>query len=319
MLRSFFIYISKASWARRLVTRWPVGLKVASRFIAGETLDDAVRTVRELNGKGINATLDMLGEHTTTLEEASRAKDSIISILDRITGTGVRSNVSLKLSQIGMTLDESACLANLAEIVEHARKQGIFVRVDMEDSPYTELTLRIIDDLRMKRGFENVGVVIQSYLYRSEADIRKLAQEGTRVRLCKGAYKEPASIAFPKKSDVDTCYDHLAEILMDASLAQGSRLSEDGRVPPLPALATHDEKRIEHACAYAAKVELPKVGMEFQMLHGIRRDLQEQLARQGYPVRIYVPFGTEWYPYFMRRLAERPANVWFFISNFFKK
>jgi proline dehydrogenase len=170
-----------------------------------------------------------------------------------------------------------------------------------------------------QRGYDNAGIVIQAYLYRSEADIRKLASEGSKVRLCKGAYKEPSEIAFPQKADVDNCYDKLSEILIDGSKTLGTRLSADGRVPPLPAIASHDEKRIEHARQYVDKVGLPKDAVEFQMLHGIRRDLQENLAKQGYPVRIYVPFGKEWYPYFMRRLAERPANVWFFASNFFKK
>lgn len=318
MMRSFFIYISKAAWARRMVTGWSVGRMVASRFIAGETLDDAIRTVRELNAKGINATLDQLGEHTTNLDEARAAKDGILKILAAIVQTGVRSNVSLKLSQIGLTLDQRACAENLAEILEQARVNGIFVRIDMEDSPWTQITLDIFQQMR-QRGYDNVGIVIQAYLFRSEADIRKLASEGSKVRLCKGAYKEPAEIAFPKKADVDNCYDQLAEILIDASKSLDTRLSADGRMPPLPAIASHDEKRVEHARQYVEKVGLPKDAVEFQMLHGIRRDLQENLAKQGYPVRIYVPFGKEWYPYFMRRLAERPANVWFFASNFFKK
>jgi proline dehydrogenase len=318
MMRSFFIYISKAIWARRMVTGWSVGRKVASRFIAGETMEDAIRTVRELNAKGINATLDQLGEHTTNLDEARSAKEGILKIIDAIVQTGVRSNVSLKLSQIGLTIDQPACAENLAEILERARASGIFVRIDMEDSPWTQITLDIFEEMR-QRGYDNVGIVIQSYLYRSEGDIRKLASEGSRVRLCKGAYKEPPEIAFPDKADVDSCYDKLGEILIDASKALGTRLSADGRVPPLPAIASHDEKRLEHARQYANKVGLPKEAIEFQMLHGIRRDLQESLAKQGYPVRIYVPFGKEWYPYFMRRLAERPANVWFFASNFFKK
>lgn len=319
MLRSFFIYISKAGWARRLVTRWSVGRRVASRFIAGETIDEAIRTVRELNSNGINATLDQLGEHTTNLDEARAATEGILKILAAIVKTGVRANVSLKLSQIGLTLDRSTCAENLAEILETARRSDIFVRIDMEDSPWTQITLDIFEEMRRQRGFQNVGIVIQAYLYRSDDDIRKLAGEGSRVRLCKGAYKEPADIAFPKKSDVDSAYDRLAEILIDASKSQGTRLSADGRTPPLPAIASHDEKRLEYARLYAEKIGLPRDAIEFQMLYGIRRDLQTRLAKEGYPVRIYVPFGSEWYPYFMRRLAERPANVWFFASNFFKR
>jgi proline dehydrogenase len=187
----------------------------------------------------------------------------------------------------------------------------------MEDSPVTQVTLDQVRRMR-SQGLNNLGVVIQSYLYRSADDVSALAQEGVAVRLCKGAYKEPASVAFPKKSDVDASYDRLAALLLDASLRTGSVLSADSKVPPLLALATHDARRVLFAKDYAQKIGLPKNGLEFQMLYGIRRDLQEQLAAEGYPVRVYVPYGTQWYPYFMRRLAERPANIWFFISNFFR-
>lgn len=320
MLRSTLIYLSKADWARRTVMGWSVAKRAASRFIAGETLSDAIRVVQALNQQGINATMDHLGEHTTTPNIARRATEDILEILDGIQVSGVRSNVSIKLTQIGMALDEGLCAQNLEQIVRRARDTGSFVRVDMEDYPWVDTTLNLCRTMREEKNFENIGVVIQSYLYRSDGDVRQLTKQGVPIRLCKGAYKEPEEIAYPKKADVDASYDHLTAVLIDGSLALGCPpLSVDGIIPPLVALATHDERRIEAAKAYAQKVSLPKNAMEFQMLHGIRRDLQANLAAEGYPVRIYVPFGTEWYPYFTRRLAERPANLWFFISNFFRK
>lgn len=320
MLRSFLIYLSKAAWARQIVTGWSFAWRAASRFVAGEKLEDALRVVTELNSKGINATLDHLGEHTTNPDEARRATQEILDIFPEIARSGVRSNVSIKLTQIGVAVDENLCAENLSRILQCARDNGNFVRIDIEDSPWVDATLNLYRQMRFQRGFENVGVAIQSYLYRSEADMRKLAEEGARVRLCKGAYKEPPEIAFPKKADVDASYDLLARILMDGALVHGSPgLSEDGRVPPLPALGTHDERRIELAKQYAQQIGLPKTAFEFQMLNGIRRDLQERLVAEGHPVRIYVPYGTEWYPYFTRRLAERPANLWFFLSNLFRK
>jgi proline dehydrogenase len=319
MLRSFLIYLSKASWARNLVTRWSFAWGAASRFVAGEKLDDAISTVRKLNQKGINATLDHLGEHTTTPEEARRAAQDIIKILEEIAEAGVRSNVSIKLTQIGLALSDELCRENLAHILERAQSLGNFVRLDMEDSPWVDATLKLYREMRFERGLDNVGVVIQSYLFRSEGDIRMLNQECARVRLCKGAYKEPAEIAYPKKRDVDANYDRLARLLIDNALAIGCpKVSEDGILPPTPAIATHDDRRVEYAKSYAEKVGLPKEALEFQMLHGIRREMQVALAEEGYPVRVYVPYGTEWYPYFTRRLAERPANLWFFLSNLFR-
>jgi proline dehydrogenase len=189
----------------------------------------------------------------------------------------------------------------------------------MEDSPVTQITLDILRKIHQK-GYDNVGIVIQAYLYRSEQDIRDLLTDCIPVRLCKGAYKEPAKVAFPKKRDVDANYDKCGSILMDMAKANDCKpVSVDGRFPPIPALATHDDKRIKYVKEYAEKIELPRNGLEFQMLYGIRREQQEQLAKEGYPMRIYVPYGTEWYPYYMRRLAERPANVWFIVSNFFRK
>jgi len=319
MLRSFLIYLSKAAWAQRLVTGWKFAWRAASRFVAGNTIEDAINVVRELNANGINATLDHLGENTSTRAEAIKAADDIIELLDQVNASGVRANVSVKLTQIGLALDESLCAQNLERILTRARKYKNFVRIDMEDTPYTDQTLRMYRAMRGK-GFQNTGVVVQSYLYRTEKDTRELLAEGARFRLVKGAYKEPPELAYPKKRDVDANFDLLTQIMIDASKAAGSpTVSADGRFPPIPAIGSHDPKRLDFARTYAEKVGLPKQALEFQMLFGIRRDLQEQCLKAGYPVRIYVPYGTHWYPYFMRRLAERPANVWFFVSNFFRK
>jgi proline dehydrogenase len=319
MLRSILIYLSKAAWARKIVTRWRIAWKVASRFVAGETLEEGIKVVQALNQKGMTATLDQLGEHINNPEEAKSLKETILKIFDAIEEAGVRSNVSIKLTQIGLALDERLCEENLACIIKHAKTKGNFVRIDMEDSPWAEATLRLYHSMRSNYGLDNVGLVIQSYLYRSEQDVRQALKTKSRIRLCKGAYNEPADVAFPKKSDVDANYDRLAEMLMDCALSANSMHADDqGKFPPIPALATHDDLRIEHAKAYASKIGLGKRAMEFQFLYGIRRDLQEQLAAEGYPVRIYVPFGVHWYPYFVRRLAERPANLWFFISNLFR-
>ena len=316
MLRSLLIYLSKAAWAQKLITGWGFAWRTASRFVAGTTLTDAIRAVRELNVKGINATLDHLGEHTSTPEEAQQAADDIFATLDAIGAEpDLRANISIKLTQIGMGLDESLCAETLERILARAKSANTFLRVDMEDTPYTDKTINLHYAMREK-GYENHGMVIQAYLFRTEADVRRMVQDGVRIRNVKGAYNEPPDKAFPKKADVDANYDLITKIMLDASLAQNSTLSSDGRTPPLPAIATHDEKRIAFAKSYAEKIGLPKSGLEFQMLYGIRRDLQESLAKEGYPVRVYVPFGTHWYPYFMRRLAERPANIWFFISNF---
>jgi proline dehydrogenase len=318
MFRTFFVYLSKAAWARNIVTHWGVMRRVAARFIAGDKLSDAIKAIQNLNQKGIFASLDLLGENTSTPEDAQRTTQEIINILDTINTEGVRANVSVKLTSIGLALDPILCQSNLSQIVDRARELGIFVRVDMEDSSVTQVTLDILHKVR-EMGYQNVGIVIQAYLYRSEKDVTRLADEGIPVRLCKGAYKEPQTVAYPRKHDVDTSYDRLATTLLDGAFAHGCQsVSADGKTPPLPALATHDPQRIDYARNYAAKINLPKTAMEFQMLYGIRRDLQDQLAKEGYPVRVYVPYGTQWYPYYMRRLAERPANVWFIVSNFFK-
>lgn len=320
MFRSFFIFLSKAEWAKRLIMSWGLTRGMAHRFIAGETLNEAMQVVKELNRKGINATFDHLGESTRSHAQARQATQDILQMLDMLAQEQARSNVSIKLTQIGLALDEAFCAENLRQILTHARERHNFVRIDMEDSPTVDATLRIYWQMRQEHGLDNTGLVIQSYLYRSEADVQALMEAQTTIRLCKGAYKEPPEVAFPKKLDVDANFDRLTRILMDSAKANPThRLSADGRIPPIPAIATHDEQRVEYALAYARQIGLEPDGYEFQMLHGIRRDLQERLVRQGFLVRVYVPWGTQWYPYFMRRLAERPANVWFLMSNLLRK
>jgi len=319
MFRSFFVYLSKAAWARNTVTHWGMARKMSSRFVAGDKLEDAIRVIRDLNERGIQATLDHLGEHTTTPEESRQAVQDILQALGAIQDSKVRANVSIKLTQIGLTLDVKLCEENLFTILEKAKALENFIRIDMEDSFVTQVTLDLL--MRMRHlGFENVGIVIQSYLFRSDEDTRWLVDAGVKIRLCKGAYKESPQVAYPNKADVDLSYDRLSSIMLQgAQKPESARLSTDGRLPPLPAFATHDEKRIDYVKLKAKELDLPKDALEFQMLHGIRRDLQENLAAEGYPVRIYVPYGTEWYPYFMRRLGERPANLWFILSNYFRR
>jgi proline dehydrogenase len=320
MLRSTLIYLSKADWARNIVMNWRFASKAASRFIAGEKLEDAIRVVRELNSKGINATLDHLGEHTHTPDESIRAADDIVKILEEVEEHGVASNVSIKLTQIGLALGDEICEKNLVRILTKARETQNFVRIDMEDSSYVDRTLLMYEKMRHKYHFDNTGVVIQAYLYRSEEDILRLLSFQTRIRLCKGAYKEPPDIAYPQKKDVDTAYDRLATCILDGSIEAGMPdISQNGKIPPMPAIASHDPNRLTYIKELADKRNYKKSAIEFQMLYGIRRDLQEETAKEGYPVRIYVPYGTQWYPYYVRRLAERPANIWFFISNFFRK
>jgi proline dehydrogenase len=319
MLRTIFIYFSKLGWAQRVVTNWKVAWRAASRFVAGTAISDAIRVVRELNLRGMNATLDHLGESTTTEEDAEKATSDILDLLEQINISNVRANISIKLTQIGLALNESLCLKNLEKVLFTAKKFNNFVRIDMEDTPFVDKTLSMYAYLR-SNGYANTGVVLQSYLYRTSQDLQKLNAERAFVRLVKGAYKEPPELAFPKKSDVDLNFDALANLLIDSSKSNNCpELSQDGRIPPLVAIGSHDPQRLEFAFNYATQVKLAKNAIEFQMLYGIRRDLQDKYNQEGYPVRIYVPYGTHWYPFYMRRLAERPANLWFFISNFFRK
>jgi len=319
MLRTILIYLSQANWARQIVTRWSFARNAASRFIAGEKLEDAISVIKTLNSKNINATLDHLGEHTSNPEKAVQATNDIIAIIERIHQEDVRSGVSIKLTQIGLDVDESLCAENLDRILQTAEKLNSFVRIDMEDSQWVDKTLNLFNQTIDKFGSKTIGIVIQSYLFRSKVDVSELITAGSRIRMCKGAYKEPEDIAFPDKADVDANFDLLVQLMIEGCMENGTPLlSEDGRIPPIPAIASHDDERIDFAKQLVEKMGVPKQAIEFQMLHGIRRDLQESLAQDGYPVRVYVPYGSEWYPYFTRRLAERPANVWFFISNLFR-
>jgi proline dehydrogenase len=320
MLRSLLIYLSKADWMRHRVMAWKIARKVALRFVAGETLQDAIAAVQRLNVLSMNATLDQLGEDTFKAERAVETADDIIKILDQIEQSGVRSNLSVKLSQIGLALDEILCGENLARILSHAQKLNTFVRIDMEGSDCIDGTFRLYWKMRQELGFDNVGMVIQSYLYRSDEDTQQLLANDTRIRMVKGAYQEPPEIAYPKKRDVDQSFDRLVKMMLEAAHPDSSPgISADGKWPPITAVATHDQKRIDYAIQIARQFGVPKEKVEFQMLYGIRRDIQEDLVSRGYPVRIYVPYGSEWYPFFMRRLAERPANLWFFVSSLFQR
>jgi proline dehydrogenase len=305
-LRSLLLYLSRAGWARSLVTGFPPAWLVASRFVAGESLDEAIDVAAQLNRRNLSATLDYLGESVETAAEANAARDQILYLLEHMDAARVDANVSLKLSQLGLKLDENLAVTNLRMILEQARRCKRRVRIDMEESALVDVTLDIYRRLRFGEAFDNVGVVIQAALFRSEQDVRQLIEEGAWVRLVKGAYKEPPDIAFAKKADTDANMVRLMQMM----------LSEQARKNGAAvAVASHDEAIIAATNDFARRNNISKQDYEFQFLYGIRRDLQEQLVAQGYRVRIYVPYGTAWYPYFMRRLAERPANLWFFVSN----
>ncbi len=276
--------------------------RLAARFVAGDSLADALEAGRRINREGISLTLDHLGENVTSLEEAEASSNVYLRALDELCGHEINGNVSLKLSQFGIDISEQACRANVERVVARAKALGNFVRVDMESSEYTDRTLQLVTDLHAQHGA--VGTVIQAYLYRSEKDIEMLCRRGIRVRLCKGAYLEPPEVAFQAKAGVDRNFVQLMRILL-----------VDGTYP---AIATHDEKIIGEAENFVCARNIPPESFEFQMLYGIRRDLQRRLVTQGYRLRLYVPFGKAWYPYFMRRLAERPANVAFLARNFFR-
>jgi proline dehydrogenase len=308
MLRALLLYLSHASWAQNIALHWRLARAVALRFVAGETQEQALKTVRQLNDDGMQVTLDVLGESITDAAQATTMKDAYLDLLDAICAADLQAWVSLKLTALGLDIDEALCHDNMRQILTKARDCGLYVTIDMEDHPYTQKTLDLFRALRDEDGFENVRTVIQAYLYRSDDDIAALADEGAGIRLCKGAYKEPAAVAYPKKADVDAAYVRQMKVLLDAAHA--------GR--GYPGIATHDEAIIEEAKRYAAAQGIAANAYEFQMLYGVRSGLQQQLAAAGYGMRVYVPFGTQWYPYFMRRLAERPANVWFFVSNLFK-
>ena len=309
ILRDVFLALSTNAGLRRFIINFPPSRKATRRFVAGETLDEAIQVVKKLNQQGLQVTFDLLGESVTKESEAREAKDGYLRALDAIASNKVASHVSVKLTQMGLDLNSDLGLDNMRQIIGKANKVGTFVRIDMEDSKRTQATLNIFKTLREE--FDNVGIVIQSYLYRSEADMQALKQMHANVRLCKGAYKEPAEVAFPEKKDVDANYIKLAQAYLEPN---GTPFGDGAYL----ALATHDEKMINWAKQYTTEHHIDRGHFEFQMLYGIRPDLQRRLAAEGYKMRVYVPYGSHWYPYFMRRLAERPANVIFLISNLFK-
>ena len=276
-----------------------VARRLSERFIAGETLAEALSVARKVNSEGISVTLDHLGENVTSVEEASAFADEYVRALEQIHAASLDANVSIKLTQFGMDLGEGICAGNVERLVKVAAGLGNFVRVDMESSEYTDRTLRLVTDLHAR--YKAVGAVIQAYLHRSEADVEQLCRAGIRVRLCKGAYLEPPTVAFEHKADVDSNFVHLMKILLESGV--------------YPAIATHDEAMIAATERFAASRKIPASNFEFQMLYGIRRDMQKRLVAQGYRLRLYIPYGKAWYPYFMRRLAERPANLLFLARN----
>jgi len=301
MLRSTFLWLSHRRAVFDFIKRNGLARQFASRFVAGETLDRALAATRELNAKDVTVTLDLLGESVSTAEESARARDAAIEILNRIHAGGARANLSIKLTQMGLDIDPGLAVANARGILDRARALNTFVRVDMEASPYVQRTLDMFyDELQPSYG-DGVGVVIQSMLRRSDADVERLVERKARVRLVKGAYREPATVAYPDKAEVDAAYRRQSERLLDGGT--------------YPAFGTHDEPLISHIRRYARERGIGPERFEVQLLYGVRRDLQDGLRRDGYHVRVYVPFGTEWYPYLMRRLAERPANLWFIIGN----
>lgn len=301
-MRAFFLLLSRLRWLRSWVETSAISRRVASRFVAGDTLADVLAAGHRINGEGIALTIDHLGENVTSLSEAEASRDVYLRVLNEIAQHQINGNVSLKLTQFGMDISEPACRANVEQLVMRAKELNSFVRVDMESSAYTERTLHLVEELHARYGA--VGTVIQAYLHRSEKDVDMLCRSGIRVRLCKGAYLEPAEVAFHAKAEVDRNFVHLMKIL----LAAGA----------YPAIATHDEKIIRQTKDFARARHIAPDSFEFQMLYGIRRDLQRRLVAEGYRLRLYVPFGKAWCPYFMRRLAERPANVVFVARHLFR-
>jgi proline dehydrogenase len=298
-MRSFLLHLSESKRLAPLIMHNALSRRVARRFVAGETLDDAVEVARKVNSAMQLASLDLLGENVSDEAGARQAAENYLSIFERIERERLDSNVSLKLTQLGIDLNENLCQELLEKIVAHAAAHGNFVRVDMEGSPYTARTVEITKRVRAK--YAGVGTVMQAYLYRTEKDVVDLISVGCRIRLCKGAYKEPPDIAFPKKSDVDANYVKLMKLLLPSGIYHG--------------IATHDPAMIDATKDFAREKNIGREQFEFQMLYGIRTDLQKQLVRDGFRLRVYIPYGTDWFPYFMRRLAERPANLTFFLRN----
>jgi proline dehydrogenase len=300
LMRNSLLWLAGNSTLRRQITRSKLSRPVARRFVAGETAEQAFAAVAQLNSQGALVTLDYLGENVTTEEEATAVRQMYVGLLDEIGRRGLKCNVSLKLTALGLDINRAVCEANLRTILDTAQRYDNFVRLDMEGSDYTQITLDIFEQMFVAEGRKNVGVVIQSYLYRSAADIERLNQLQARVRLCKGAYNEPATVAYPQKSDVDKNYIELTRRLLTAG--------------NYPGLATHDSAIIDWVKRFVRENGIGTERYEFQMLYGVRRDLQQQLIKDGYTVRVYVPFGEAWYPYLMRRMAERPANLLFILK-----
>jgi proline dehydrogenase len=300
-LRAFFLWTSNRRWIARVALRTPLLRGMALRFVAGTTLDQAAMAVTALNATGASATLDILGESVTDRATADRAAAEYVAAIERIAADRLDANVSIKLTQMGLDLGVEECLSVMRPVVEAGKRHGIFVRIDMESSDYTDRTLEVVNRLRAD-GFD-VGPVIQSYLHRSRADVLALAAERVRVRVCKGAYAEDEEIAWHPRDIVDRSFVKLARLLLDADA--------------YPGIATHDPRMIDAVERHVRERGIGQHRFEFQMLYGIRRDLQRQLMQRGYRLRVYVPYGTEWYPYFMRRLAERPANVLFLLRSLF--
>ncbi|MFB3920684.1 MAG: proline dehydrogenase family protein [Terriglobia bacterium] len=303
MLRSLLLFLSERETPKNFLTHSSLGRKLARRYIAGEEIDDAVRAVRELTAQGFAATLDHLGESVNAMRDAEEACQVYLGLLDRLASEGIPSHISIKLTQLGLAIDEASALQHVKSLVERAARYRNFIRIDMEGSAYTDATLRVFR--AAKAPSDVLGIVIQSYLYRSEKDVDELLAGGSRIRLCKGAYKEPREVAFPRKADVDANYIKLMQKLLRSGHYQ--------------AIATHDDRMIAATREFAAAHRISSDRFEFQMLYGIRRRLQRELLRQGYRVRLYVPYGSQWYPYFMRRLAERPANVFFLMRNLIRR
>lgn len=306
LIRSAFIALSRNRSLRRFGERSAIGTRLSSRFVAGMEVEDALRVAEAVNKQGMAVSLDSLGESVTSETEAYKAAEIYHRLIDAIAARKLNANVSVKLTQMGLGLSQHIAENIAQNLTEQARSTGTFVRIDMEDSSLTQVTLDIVRRIHARpgqRGF--IGTVIQSYLYRSQADVEQLLADGIRIRLCKGAYKEPAEVAFPRKADVDANYVRLSCMLLDSPIYHG--------------LATHDVAMIDAAKSFARQHRIDPGRFEFQMLFGVRRDLQRELVRDGYKVRVYIPFGREWYPYFMRRLAERPANVFFLAKNLMRK
>jgi proline dehydrogenase len=303
MLKGTLLYLAHNGTVRDFVIHNRATRAVSHRFVAGEALDDAIEATRALNQRRMPVSLDHLGENVSDAKEAASAAQDYIAILDRIKQAGVDANISIKLTALGLDISQKLCEQNVCSILEHAQQFPIFVRIDMEGSAYTEQTVDIT--LRMHKQYEHVGTVIQSCMHSSKKDVEQLIAQGVRVRLVKGAYKEPKTVAFQQKSEVD----HNFVRLMTMLIQRGN----------YPAIATHDEAIINATCKFARDHGISKSAFEFQMLYGIRRDLQEKLVGQGYNMRIYVPYGSQWYPYLVRRMAERPANMLFVMSNAIRK